>query len=147
MAWLVILLLLLLLHRDARSLNWCLAPFLSYHLIPRGRKTIRILQQTLLLPTAGIEPGPPTQQASALSITPLPLGLIMKGRKGLDPFLKWADITKLRVDKKVCFAPSCCTANLNCKVAPLWRPCLKDTILRGLKEKKLFLTERHVLYN
>ena len=28
----------------------------------------------LLLPAAGIEPGPPEQQASALSITPLPLG-------------------------------------------------------------------------
>ena len=38
MAWLVILLLLLLLNGDARSLVWCLAPFLSYHLIPRGRK-------------------------------------------------------------------------------------------------------------
>ena len=29
---------------------------------------------TLLLWTAGIKPGPPAQQASALSITPLPLG-------------------------------------------------------------------------
>ena len=33
-------------------------------------KTFRIL----LLPMAGIEHGPPAQQASALSITPLPLG-------------------------------------------------------------------------
>ena len=28
---------------------------------------------TFLLPTAGIKPGPPAQQASALSITPSPL--------------------------------------------------------------------------
>ena len=29
---------------------------------------------TFLLPMAGIEPGPPAQQASALFITPLPIG-------------------------------------------------------------------------
>ena len=62
-----------MLHGDANTHVWCLAPFLSYHLIPRGRKNIWILQ-TLLLPMAGIGPGPPVQQASALSITPLPLG-------------------------------------------------------------------------
>ena len=41
--------------------------YFTYHLMARGRKTI------LIMPTAGIEPGPPTQQASGLSITPMPL--------------------------------------------------------------------------
>ena len=41
-----------------------------------GEKTIWILQLFLaFLPKAGIKPGPPAQQASALSITPLPLGI------------------------------------------------------------------------
>ena len=38
----------------------------------RGRKN-HLNIATLLLPTAGIEPGSPGQQGSALSITPLPL--------------------------------------------------------------------------
>ena len=38
---------------------------------------------------AGIEPGPPVQQASALSITPLPLGL-----KAVDDYLQF--LTHLR---------------------------------------------------
>ena len=43
---------------------------LYYHLMPRNDLNI----VTLLLPTAGIEPRPPAQQATALSITPLHLG-------------------------------------------------------------------------
>ena len=46
----------------------------SYHLRPRGRKIIWILQLDPNMPLVGIEPGPPVQQARALSITPLPPG-------------------------------------------------------------------------
>ena len=48
--------------------------FFPTTLYREGEKTIRILQQTLLLPTAGIEPGLPAQRTSALSNNPLPLG-------------------------------------------------------------------------
>ena len=49
--------------------------FFPTTLYREGEKTIRILQQTLLLPTAGIEPRPPAQQVSEQSINPLPLGI------------------------------------------------------------------------
>ena len=45
--------------------------------MPRGRKK-HLNIATLLMPTAGLEPGPPAQQASALSIAPLPLGYTNK---------------------------------------------------------------------
>ena len=47
----------------------------SYHLRPRGRKIIWILQLDPNMPLVGIEPGPPAQQARALSITLLPPGI------------------------------------------------------------------------
>ena len=40
----------------------------------REKKPSELLQTLMLLPTAGIKPGPPVQQGSVLSITPLPLG-------------------------------------------------------------------------
>ena len=43
---------------------------------------------TLLLTTAGIKPGPPMQQASALSITPLPLGPTQNEYEN-DFFMNW----------------------------------------------------------
>ena len=48
--------------------------FFPTTLYQEGEKPSEYCKQTLLLPTAGIEPGPPAQQASVLSITPLPLG-------------------------------------------------------------------------
>ena len=69
--WLALL--LLLQHGDTRSRNFFMpgSIFSTYHLPPeKNHLNIAIY---LLLPTAGIEPGPPAQQASALSITPLPL--------------------------------------------------------------------------
>ena len=48
-----------------------LAPFSNYHLMPREKTHLNCF---LLLPTVGIEPRLPAQQASTLSITPLPLG-------------------------------------------------------------------------
>ena len=49
----------------------CLARF--FILPPYAEKPFEFCD--LLMPTAGIEPGPPAQQATALSITPLHLGL------------------------------------------------------------------------
>ena len=49
----------------------CLAPFSNYHLMPREKNHLNCF---LILPTVGIEPRLPVQQASTLSITPLPLG-------------------------------------------------------------------------
>ena len=49
----------------------CLAPFSNYHLMPREKNRLNCF---LLLPTVGIETWLPAQQASTLSITPLPLG-------------------------------------------------------------------------
>ena len=50
----------------------CLAPVLSpttlCHVVEKPSRYC-----TLLMPVAGLEPGPPVQQVSALSITPLPL--------------------------------------------------------------------------
>ena len=45
--------------------------------MPRGRKNHLNIATFLHMPTAGIEPGPPAQQAVALSITPLPLGQLL----------------------------------------------------------------------
>ena len=69
MARLVILLLLLLLilHGDARSR--VLPHLFPTTLYREGDKPSEYCKQTLLLPTAGIEPGPPMQQASAQAIT------------------------------------------------------------------------------
>ena len=59
MAWLVLNSMETLDH----TITSCLAPFLSYLLMPKNHQNIY-----LLMPTAWTEPGPPTQQATALSI-------------------------------------------------------------------------------
>ena len=68
----VILLLLLILHGGARSR---LEPYISLHQPPytEREKNHMNIAICLLLPMAGIEPGPSAQQARALSIVPLPL--------------------------------------------------------------------------
>ena len=58
----------------------CLAPFI---LPLYAKKPSEYCD--LLMPTAGIEPGPPAQQATALSITPLHLGIKEETR-----FKKWS---------------------------------------------------------
>ena len=67
-----------LLNGDARSRNFsCLTPFFNLPLYAqKGEKTSNY-SIFLLLPTAGIKPELPAQQASALSITPLPLGRLL----------------------------------------------------------------------
>ena len=68
------IIILFLLHGDARSLIffvWLLF-FWPTTLYRDGEKPSECC--TLLLPTAGIKLRPPAQQASVLSITPLPLG-------------------------------------------------------------------------
>ena len=71
MAWL--LLLLFLLHEDARSRNFLESGSILF-LPPYAEREKNPSEYCdfLLLPTARIEPGPPSQQASALSITPWP---------------------------------------------------------------------------
>ena len=69
MAWLV---LLFLLYGDARSCNY-LVPGSVFILPPYAEKPSEYCD--LLMPMAGIEPGPPAQQATALSISPLHLGI------------------------------------------------------------------------
>ena len=53
---------------------WIIAPFFSLLPYAEWEKNTIWIFQFLILPMTGIEPGPPVQQASALSITPLPLG-------------------------------------------------------------------------
>ena len=55
--------------------------FFPTTLYPEEEKPSEYCKQTLLLPTAGIEPGPPAQQASVLFITPLPLGYPTKASR------------------------------------------------------------------
>ena len=75
MAWLVLL--LFSQHGDARSRNFLVSGYIFGQpttLCLEGEKNHLNIATVLLLLTAGIRPGPPAQQASALSITPLPLG-------------------------------------------------------------------------
>ena len=67
-----------LINGDARSRNFsCLTPFFNLPLYAqKGEKTSEY-SIFLLLPTAGIKPELPAQQASALSITPLPFGSLL----------------------------------------------------------------------
>ena len=44
----------------------------------REKKQSEMLHTFLLLPMAGIEPGPPPQQVGVLSISPLPHGFMFK---------------------------------------------------------------------
>ena len=66
--------------------------FVTYHIMPWGRKNpFEILPHFYAFPMAGIEPGPPVQLASALSITTLPLGLqktTMQNEHFLNAWLK-----------------------------------------------------------
>ena len=75
MAWVVLLLLYFLLHWDARSRNILMSG--SIFILPpyaEREKKPSEYGNFLHVPTGGIEPGPPAQQANGLSITPLPLG-------------------------------------------------------------------------
>ena len=91
-----------LLHEDARSRNFsCLAPF--FKLPPQAE---RGKENLLLLPTEGIEPRPPAQQASALSITPLLFGLsdgvVVAVVVGFNVFADGIDVTF----RCCCFQPA-----------------------------------------
>ena len=76
MAWLVLgIFYYYHLNGDTRSCNFsCQDPFFKLPPYAEREKKPSENNNFLPLPTAGIKPGPPVQQASALSITSLPLG-------------------------------------------------------------------------
>ena len=75
---------------DARSGKKCLAPLLSpTTLYQEGEKPSEYYTFVLLLPKAGIEPRPFVQQASAQSVSPLPLGEYTKVLYSLQNLNLW----------------------------------------------------------
>ena len=86
--YIVWLVLVFLLHNgDARSRRLlCPAEYLlSTTLCMKEKKASEFLHTFLLLCELGIKPGPPAQQASALSIVPLTLGFLSLNNTGIEP--------------------------------------------------------------
>ena len=70
----VAIIIIILLYGEARSRKYLVPGSVFFILPPYAEKPSEYCD--LPMPTAGIEPGPPAQQATALSITPLHIGQI-----------------------------------------------------------------------
>ena len=97
MVWLVIL--YFLLHGDARSRNFLMSGTI-FILPPYAEINDLNIATFCFLPTAGIEPMPPAQQESKLSITPLPLDYLrgyLRVKASNANFRLWHDFYSYRI--------------------------------------------------